>query len=87
MAGAGAGVGEGRGRGGAVGILWAILWILILIFFGWPIASFIAGIWVCVMPFAVCISCCKSVMELLEKVVRLPETCAEGIVGQKPICG
>ena len=81
----GAGEGHGKGRGGA-GILWAIIWILILIFFGWPVASFVAGIWVCCMPFGVCIGFCKTIIELLEKVVKLPETIAENIVGQKPLC-
>ena len=84
MAGAGTGEGEGAGRDGA-GVLWAIIWILILIFFGWPIAFFVAGIWVCAMPFAVCMSFCKDVMELLEKVVTIPRTIAENIVGQKPL--
>ena len=89
MAGAGTGEGEGQGQGqgrDGAGIVWAILWILILIFFGWPIAFFIAGIWVCAMPFAVCISFCKDIMELLEKIVKLPQTIGEYIVAQKPLC-
>ena len=87
MAGAGTGSGEGAGKGGGgAGILWAICWVLILIFFGWPIAFFVAGVWVCAMPFAVCMSFCKDIMELLEKIVKLPQTCAENIVGQKPLC-
>ena len=72
--------------GGGAGILWAILWCLILIFFGWPVAFIVVEIWVCMMPFSVCISFCKDLMEVLQKVMMLPQTCAEGMVGQKPVC-
>ena len=72
--------------GGGAGILWAILWILILIFLGWPIAFFVAWLWICLMPFAVCMSFLKDIIEALQKVVMLPQTIAENIVGMKPLC-
>lgn len=71
---------------GGAGILWAIVWILLLIFLGWPIAFLVAGIWICLMPFAVCMDFLKDIQEALQKVVNLPTTFAENIVSQKPLC-
>lgn len=83
--GAGEGSGEGQGRGGA-GILWGIIWFLILIFLGWPIAFFIAWLYVLLIPFSACISPLKDICDAILKVVQLPLTCAENMVAGKPLC-
>ncbi|BFZ19242.1 hypothetical protein BsWGS_22281 [Bradybaena similaris] len=82
------GSGDGSGQGGVCpGLLWSILWFLILIFLGWPIAFFIAWLYVLLIPFSACCSPLKDVCDAILKLVQLPLTCAEGIVGMKPICG
>ena len=86
--GQGEGQGEGSGSGGLCpGILWAILWFLILIFIGWPIAFFIAWLYILLLPFSACIEALKEVCEVLLRVVKLPLTCAQNMVAMKPICG
>jgi len=80
----------GEGSGGAElcpGILWAILWFLILIFLGWPIGFLIAWVYVLLLPFGTCIEPLKGVCEALLGVVKLPLTCAENMMGMKPLCG
>ena len=67
-------------------ILWSILWILALIFIGWPIAGFIAGFYILCLPFSVCIEPCKGLVEFLFKGVQLPKLFGEGIKEQKPMC-
>ena len=53
------GEGTGSGQGGATGILWAIIWFLLVIFIGWPIAGIVAEIYVFLLPFGACIEAVK----------------------------
>ncbi|XP_067653432.1 uncharacterized protein [Haliotis asinina] len=83
--GLGEGQGEGQGRGGA-GIIWAILWFLVLIFLGWPIGFFIAWLYVLLLPFGACISPIKDACDAILRLVQLPLTCAENMINMKPMC-
>ncbi|KAI0217286.1 hypothetical protein LSAT2_030856 [Lamellibrachia satsuma] len=86
--GQGEGAGEGGGAGGLCpGILWAILWFLILIYLAWPIAFFVAWFYILLLPFGACIGPVKGFCETLLKIVQWPMTCAENMVGMKPLCG
>lgn len=67
-------------------ILWSILWALLLIFIGWPVAFFMAWFYIICMPFAACIDPCKSLVEFFEKVVKLPNYFAEKISGGEEMC-
>ena len=53
-------------------VLWTILWILLLLFIGWPVGFFCAGWYVCLSPFESCIIVCKDITEFLMKGVQLP---------------
>jgi len=53
-------------------VLWALIWLILLLFIGWPIAGFCAGFYVLCLPFEVCISPLKDINELLYKGVKLP---------------
>ncbi|KAJ8311653.1 hypothetical protein KUTeg_011008 [Tegillarca granosa] len=64
------GQGEGRGEGGG-GLLWAILWFLILIFLAWPIAFFIAWLYVLLLPFGACIAPIKDINGHILKIFQL----------------
>lgn len=83
-----AGDGEGqKGAGGClIGLIWSILWIIVLIFVGWPLAFFLGFIYVILLPFSACLSPLREVCESLLKAVQLPLACAEGVVQQKPMC-
>lgn len=77
------------GKGGAnlcPGLIWAILWFLILLL-AWWFAAIIAGFYILFLPFSACIDPCKGVCESLLKLVQLPLTCAENMVAMKPLCG
>ncbi|CAG5121503.1 unnamed protein product [Candidula unifasciata] len=63
--------------------IWSLVWLLILLFLGWPIACILAWLYILLMPFAVCISALKDIMDFLEKCIKLPKTCAEGIMNGK----
>ena len=46
--------GSGSGSDGA-NPLWMVIWFLLLIFIGFPVAGFCAGWYILIMPFTVCI--------------------------------
>jgi len=79
--------GEGSGKAELCpGLLWAIVWFLLLIFIGWPIGYFIAGIYVLLLPFGACIEPIQGVCEALLGVVKLPFTFADNMVQMKGLC-
>ncbi|RUS76694.1 hypothetical protein EGW08_015549 [Elysia chlorotica] len=63
-----------------------ILWLLILIFIAYPIATFVLWIYILVQPFAVCLRV-EKIKESIEYLVTLPRKCAENIVGGKEVAG
>lgn len=85
--GAGEGQGQGSGRGGLCpGLLWGVVWFLILIFLGWPVGFFVAWWYIFLLPFGACIDPIKEACEVLLRLVQLPLTCAENMVAMKPLC-
>ena len=68
------------------GIVNAILWLLLVIFIAWPIAFFLCGIYVFLLPFCGCIVALRSIMDPLLNLVQLPKTWAENMVAMKPLC-
>ena len=81
------GSGEGRGSGGICpGLIWAILWFLLLIFLAWPIGFLIAWLYVLLLPFGVCISPLKDFAEAVLKLVQLPMTVTEKMVNMEACC-
>ena len=51
---------------------WVIIWLIALIFVGWPLGFICSGFYVCFLPFEVCIDPMKSINELLFKGVKIP---------------
>ena len=51
---------------------WVIIWLIALIFVGWPLGFICSGFYVCFLPFEVCIDPMKSINELLLKGVKIP---------------
>lgn len=79
-------MGSGEGSGAGAGILWAILWFLALIFIAWPVAFFLAWLYIFLMPFAACCAPMKDICDALLKIVQLPLTWATNMVNMKPMC-
>ena len=67
-------------------VVWSILWLIALLFIGWPVAAFLAPLYVLLLPFSVCIDPCKDLVSLIFSGVQLPRYCADGMVHQKPMC-
>ena len=67
------------------GCFWSIVWIFVLIFFAWPVAFIVGAIWIIAMPFGACMEFFRETVELLESIVKLPQTCAANIFTQKPL--
>lgn len=85
--GEGEGHGEGKGHGqGIPGIVWAILWFLILWLAAWPVGFFFAWWYVLFLPFVPCCGCAKDASDILLKLVQLPLTCSQNMMAQKAIC-
>ncbi|KAI0231068.1 hypothetical protein LSAT2_018542 [Lamellibrachia satsuma] len=67
-------------------IVWSIVWLLVLLFIGWPIGFFCSFFYLLLSPFAVCIDACTDVVNLLERAVKLPQTCAKNMMSGKSLC-
>ena len=68
------------------GPCWMLCWLLILIFLAWPIGMIAAGFYIFLTPFAVTSNCIDPVIDLLEKGLKLPLTCAQNLKNGKPVC-
>jgi len=68
------------------GCCWMILWILVLIFFAWPIALFLCPFYVTLLPFKACCSGCIPFIDIIYEGILLPLLCAENAVAGKPMC-
>jgi hypothetical protein len=68
------------------GILRAIVWLLGLLFIGWPVGFFIVWVYVMLIPFTACIEPLKGACDALLKLVQLPLFFAESMIQMKP-CG
>jgi hypothetical protein len=54
-----------------------LIWIIIMVFIGFPVSFFCAWIYVIALVFAVCCKSCTPIVELLEKGVKLAKYCME----------
>jgi hypothetical protein len=68
------------------GWFWSIVWFLILLIFGFAIGLLCAVLYVLFSPFAACCTGCTEFINLLERGVKLPLTCATNMVTQKSPC-
>uniref|UniRef100_A0A5K3FZI3 YccF domain-containing protein n=1 Tax=Mesocestoides corti TaxID=53468 RepID=A0A5K3FZI3_MESCO len=67
------------------GIIYSVVWFLLAFFIGWPVAGFIAGIYIFLMPFAACIPPIEKFLDLLLKLVKLPLTWSKKGVAMAPL--
>ncbi|ESN91110.1 hypothetical protein HELRODRAFT_90450 [Helobdella robusta] len=69
------------------GLLWSLLWFIGIIFVAWPIAFFLAWVYIFLIPFAACITPLKGLCDGLLGLVQLPLTFAQNMMAMKPCCG
>jgi hypothetical protein len=62
-----------------------ILWLLILVFVGWWVGFFCAGLFVFISPCTVCVSGCSGITDFLKKGMDIPVTCARVSVASAAI--
>ncbi|VDN98900.1 unnamed protein product [Rodentolepis nana] len=67
------------------GILYSILWALLIIFVAWPVAGFLAGIYVFLLPFGACITPLEQFLEQMLEFIKLPLIWAKKCVSMTPI--
>lgn len=77
---------SGNPCGCGKGCIWLLIWIIILVFFAWPIAMIMCPIYVLALPWKACCDCCNPVVDGLYEAVLLPLVCAENAVAGKPMC-
>ena len=68
------------------GIFRAIIWLLLWLFVGWPVAFFISWFYVLLLPFGACVDVIRRINEQLLRLVQLPLTFAVNMMEMKPIC-
>ena len=59
---------------------WSILWFLIFLFVAWPLAFFIAWLYVLVAPFSVCIPHLQQVSDAVFSLIQFPRKCIENMM-------
>ena len=62
------------------------MWIILLILFVWPLALFLAVIYVLMLPLKACCGPCAGVIDALHDGVLLPFTVAKYAVEGRPFC-
>ncbi|CAL1270954.1 unnamed protein product [Larinioides sclopetarius] len=75
----------GAGKGGA-NFLWAIVWLIILIFAGFLVSGFCAGFYILFSIFTPCIKDLSSVTDFLLRGVNFAHYCSENMVSMRPLC-
>lgn len=68
------------------GCCWMIIWVLVLVFFAWPIALILCPIYVILLPFKACCAGCVPVIDIVYEGILLPLVCAENAVAGTPMC-
>ena len=68
------------------GVLWSLMWFVGLWIVGWPIAFFVAWLYIFLLPFGVCIELIRRLNEVLLRAIQLPLTFTENMMAMKPCC-
>lgn len=60
-------------------ICYSLVWLILLIFVAWPIACFVAPIWIFLMPFEAFLPCIGDINGFLERFVKWPRDLGDAI--------
>jgi hypothetical protein len=64
----------------------ALLWIILLFFLAWPVAGFMAGLWIVLQPFEGCFGFIKDANACLERYITWPRKCGAAIFDCTSTC-
>jgi len=78
-------MGSGSGSGAGGNPVWSLVWFLLLIFIGFPVAGFCAGWYILLAPFTVCIDGLKGLTDLLMKGINFTYFCADHMMKGTPL--
>nr|AII97498.1 BLTX92 [Nephila pilipes] len=67
--------------------LCSIVWLLILIFIGYPVGFFFAGWYVLFCPLEACCDGCSGVTGFLLKATQFPLYCTKNMMAGNGLCG
>ncbi|KAI2500097.1 hypothetical protein MHU86_14364 [Fragilaria crotonensis] len=59
--------------------LYAIIWLVLLVFIAWPIAGLLAFVWIILQPFEAVAPFFKQINNFLEKLITWPRDCGKAI--------
>jgi len=63
-----------------------LIWLIVLVFFAWPISMIMCPIYVILLPWKACCSGCVPLIDIVYEAVLLPLVCAEKAVSGSPLC-
>lgn len=67
-------------------VCWSVVWCLVLLLVGWPIAFLASLFYIICMPFGSCINCCNDIVSFFEKGVKLPRYFSAKIATGEAMC-
>jgi len=67
-------------------VLYSIVWILLLFFVAWPIATIVSPFWILLMPFEDLLGCISDINGFLERFVKWPRDVGTAIVNCSNNC-
>ncbi|KAJ0063162.1 hypothetical protein NL108_013199 [Boleophthalmus pectinirostris] len=65
--------------------LWTLVWLLILLFIGWPLSIFLGGLYGLISPLTTCVGLDR-LSDLLLEGANVGRTCALNMRHAKPLC-
>ncbi|GFH58992.1 hypothetical protein CTEN210_15468 [Chaetoceros tenuissimus] len=59
--------------------IYALMWLVLLVFLAWPLAGFLTVIWVVLQPFEPLFGFIKDINSTIEKYITWPRECGKAI--------
>lgn len=66
--------------------IFAIMWLILLIFLAWPLAFAMGGIWIILQPFESVFRFVRDITSFLERFLTWPRDCGKAIVDCTSSC-
>ena len=66
--------------------IYALCWLVVLVFIAWPVAGLCSGLWVVLQPFEACFSPISDCNSFLERFVTWPRQCGDAIRNCSSTC-
>eukprot|EP00980_Cylindrotheca_fusiformis_P001978 scaffold443_cov125-Cylindrotheca_fusiformis.AAC.27 len=66
--------------------VYALCWLILLIFIAWPVAFFCCGFWILLQPFEACCPVFHQCGSFLERFITWPRDCGAAIKDCRSTC-